>query len=96
MKSNPCAASLTFCRPEAFPIRQRSLVFVTMWKPTSSVKKIFDTINQHLADKGLRMREGTIVDTPIIAAPTSTKNAEGQHDPVRGISKGLTRTNDDI
>lgn len=44
-------------------------------------KKIFDTINQHLADKGLRLREGTIVDATLIAAPTSTKNAQGERDP---------------
>ena len=44
-------------------------------------KKIFDTINQHLADKGLRLREGTIVDATIIAAPTSTKNADKARDP---------------
>jgi len=52
-------------------------------------KKIFDTINQHLADKGLRLREGTIVDATIIAAPTSTKNAEGQRDPeMHQVKKG--------
>lgn len=44
-------------------------------------KKIFDTINQYLADKGLRLREGTIVDATIIAAPTSTKNANKARDP---------------
>ncbi len=44
-------------------------------------KRIFETINQHLADKGLRLREGTIVDATIIAAPTSLKNADGERDP---------------
>ncbi|RZA06638.1 MAG: IS5 family transposase [Moraxellaceae bacterium] len=44
-------------------------------------KKIFDTFNQHLADKGLKLREGTIVDATIIKAPTSTKNASGERDP---------------
>lgn len=52
-------------------------------------RKIFDTINQHLADKGLRLREGTIVDATIIAAPTSTKNAEGERDPdMHQVKKG--------
>lgn len=52
-------------------------------------KKIFDTINQHLADKGLRLREGTIVDATIIAAPTSTKNADGERDPeMHQVKKG--------
>jgi IS5 family transposase len=44
-------------------------------------RKIFETINLHLAEKGLRLREGTIVDATIIAAPTSTKNATGERDP---------------
>jgi transposase, IS5 family len=44
-------------------------------------KKIFETINQRLADKGLRLREGTIVDATVIAAPASTKNADGERDP---------------
>ena len=52
-------------------------------------KKLFETINQHLADKGLKLREGTIVDATIIAAPTSTKNADGERDPeMHQVKKG--------
>ena len=36
---------------------------------------IFETINQPLADLGLRLREGSIVDATIIDAPSSTKNS---------------------
>lgn len=43
--------------------------------------KIFETINSHLGDGGLRLKEGTIVDATIIAAQTSTKNASGERDP---------------
>jgi IS5 family transposase len=39
------------------------------------------TINAHLARRGLRLREGTIVDATIIEAPTSTKNRTGERDP---------------
>src|SRR3981189_152157 len=35
--------------------------------------KILDTVNQYLANKGLRISTGTIVDATIIAAPSSTK-----------------------
>lgn len=42
---------------------------------------IFDTVNTQLRQQGLMMREGTIVDATIIAAPSSTKNQEGQRDP---------------
>ena len=36
-------------------------------------EKIFNDINCHLEEKGLLMREGTIVDATLIAAPSSTK-----------------------
>lgn len=44
-------------------------------------KVIFDTVNRHLADAGLMLREGTIVDATIIEAPSSTKNRENARDP---------------
>jgi transposase, IS5 family len=44
-------------------------------------KVVFDTINGHLAEKGLLLKEGTIVDATIIAAPPSTKNKTGERDP---------------
>lgn len=43
-------------------------------------KSIFDAINTHLAERGLFLREGTIVDATLIAAPPSTKNREGKRD----------------
>ena len=42
---------------------------------------IFATIKAHLASQGLMLREGTIVDATIIAAPSSTKNEKGERDP---------------
>lgn len=49
--------------------------------------QIFDTINGHLAEKGLMMRKGTIVDATLIAAPPSTKNKDGKRDPEMHQSK---------
>ena len=43
--------------------------------------ELFATINAHLAARGLLVREGTIVDSTIISAPSSTKNREGARDP---------------
>jgi IS5 family transposase len=40
-------------------------------------KRIFALINQYRMSKGLCLSKGTIVDTTIIAAPSSTKNATG-------------------
>ena len=44
-------------------------------------RRIFDEINVHLASKGLMMREETIVDATLIAAPPSTKNRGEKRDP---------------
>jgi IS5 family transposase len=44
-------------------------------------ERIFAAINVHLAAKGLMLREGTVVDATIIAAPSSTKNQDGKRDP---------------
>jgi IS5 family transposase len=42
--------------------------------------KIFAKTNQYLSDKGLLLREGTIVDATIINAPSSTKNRDNARD----------------
>jgi len=44
-------------------------------------KVIFDTVNRHLADVGLMLKEGTLVDATLIDAPSSTKNRENARDP---------------
>jgi IS5 family transposase len=44
-------------------------------------EKLFAEINRYLDDHGLKMREGSIVDASIIAAPSSTKNKEKKRDP---------------
>lgn len=42
---------------------------------------LFERVNRHLASCGLRVAGGTIVDATIIAAPSSTKNADRARDP---------------
>lgn len=44
-------------------------------------ESIFNAVNAHLAERGLFLRQGTIVDATLIAAPPSTKNETGQRDP---------------
>ncbi|OMO15514.1 transposase, partial [Xanthomonas oryzae pv. oryzae] len=44
-------------------------------------RKLFNRVNAHLSRKGQSLRGGTIVDTTIIAAPSSTKNKQGERDP---------------
>jgi IS5 family transposase len=43
--------------------------------------QILQEVNAHLSERQLLMREGTIVDATIIAAPPSTKNARKARDP---------------
>ena len=43
-------------------------------------RKLFKEINAHLSKQGFSLKEGTIVDASIIAAPTSTKNKQGKRD----------------
>ena len=50
---------------------------------------IFAEVGRILQERGLRLSAGTIVDATIIAAPSSTKNAEQQRDPeMRQTRKG--------
>ena len=42
---------------------------------------ILQVINGYLGDRGLLLRQGTVVDATIIQAPSSTKNKEGKRDP---------------
>jgi IS5 family transposase len=44
-------------------------------------REIFEAVGRVLQQRGLRLSRGTIVDATIIAAPSSTKNAEGERDP---------------
>jgi len=52
-------------------------------------QKIFEKTNRYLTDKGLLLREGTIVDATIITAPSSTKNKDRSRDQeMRSTRKG--------
>ncbi len=42
---------------------------------------MLEAVNAHLARKGQSLRSGTIVDATLIAAPSSTKNADHARDP---------------
>ena len=43
-------------------------------------EKLFSQVIEQLTAKGLILKKGTIVDSTIIAAPTSTKNKERKRD----------------
>jgi len=43
--------------------------------------RILAAVNSTLAAKGLMLKQGTVVDATLIAAPSSTKNQDGERDP---------------
>ena len=50
---------------------------------------LFEEIKACLVERGMLLKEGTIVDATIIRAPSSTKNREGKRDPeMRQTRKG--------
>jgi len=66
---------------EAAPDATTLLKFRRLLEAHQLTERIFAAINVHLAAKGLMLREGTVVDATIIAAPSSTKNQDGKRDP---------------
>jgi IS5 family transposase len=59
---------------ESAPDATTLLKFRRLLEDNKLTATIFETINPHLAAKGLMMRGGSVVDVTIIAAPSSTKN----------------------
>ena len=66
---------------ESAPDATTLLKFRRLLEKHKLTASIFETINKHLASKGLMMRGGTVVDATIIAAPSSTKNHDRARDP---------------
>ena len=44
-------------------------------------EQIFETVKAHLKANGMAIKQGTIIDATLIAAPSSTKNKKGARDP---------------
>ena len=66
---------------EPIPDETTILNFRHLLEANDLAEDILKTVNAHLAKKGLLLKRGSIVDATIIAAPSSTKNAEGERDP---------------
>ena len=74
---------------ESVPDATTLLKFRRLLLDNDLTKALFDEINAHLAEQGLLMRAGTIVDATIIAAPSSTKNEGNARDPeMHQVKKG--------
>ena len=66
---------------EPIPDETTILNFRHLLEANDLAEDILKAVNAHLTRKGLLLKRGSIVDATIIAAPSSTKNAEGERDP---------------
>jgi len=66
---------------EPIPDETTILNFRHLLEANDLAEDILNAVNAHLSRKGLPLKRGSIVDATIIAAPSSTKNAEGERDP---------------
>jgi transposase, IS5 family len=66
---------------ESVPDATTLLKFRRLLLANDLTRSLFEEINAHLAEQGLLVRVGTIVDATIIAAPSSTKNEGNKRDP---------------
>ena len=81
-----CFVGIDLAR-ESAPDATTLLRFRRLLEEKALTDSIFNAINAHLAEKGLFLRQGTLVDATIIAAPSSTKNREGKRDPAMHQTK---------
>ena len=66
---------------EGVPDATTLLKFRRLLETHDLCKGLFTAINADLTARGLLLREGTLVDATLIAAPSSTKNQAKQRDP---------------
>jgi transposase, IS5 family len=66
---------------ERIPDETTILNFRRVLEKNELAAGILAVINGYLGDRGLSLRQGTIVDATLINAPSSTKNKEGKRDP---------------
>jgi IS5 family transposase len=66
---------------EGVPDASTLLKFRRLLETHDLCKGLFSAINADLTARGLLLREGTLVDATLIAAPSSTKNQAKQRDP---------------
>lgn len=72
---------------DALPSDSSILRFRRLLEQHKLAEQILATVNDLLAQQGLLLKAGTVVDATLIAAPSSTKNKEGARDPEMHQSK---------
>lgn len=65
---------------DRLPDRVSILRFGHLLEQHQLAPQMLAVVNATLADKGLMLKQGTVVDATLIAAPSSTKNKKGERD----------------
>lgn len=66
---------------ERIPDETTILAFRHLLERHNLGEQIFETVKVNLKANGMAMKQGTIIDATLIAAPSSTKNKSGERDP---------------
>ncbi|MCP9883867.1 IS5 family transposase, partial [Synechococcus sp. ATX 2A4] len=66
---------------ERIPDETTILAFRHLLEKHNLGEQIFQAVKAHLRDRGMAMKQGTIIDATLISAPSSTKNKAGERDP---------------
>ncbi len=66
---------------ESLPDESTILRFRHLLEKNNLSMQMLATVNATLTAKGLLLKQGTVVDATLIAAPSSTKNSSGERDP---------------
>ena len=68
-------------------MKRRSSNFRHLLEKHKLTEKLFSGVNAYLADKGVTLRSGTLVDPTTIDAPSSTENKAKARDPEMSSTK---------
>jgi IS5 family transposase len=66
---------------ERIPDETTILAFRHLLEKNNLGEQIFSVVKAHLKERGMAMKQGTIIDATLIAAPSSIKNKSGERDP---------------
>jgi len=80
-ENTPMRAFARLSTNKPIPDETTILNFRHLLEANELAPEILGRVNAHLSRKGLMLKRGSIVDATIIAAPSSTKNADGERDP---------------
>ena len=66
---------------DRIPYETTILAFLYLLEKHSIGQQIFETIKSYLKQRGMAMKQGTIIDAALISASSSNKNKIGERDP---------------